>query len=734
MRKTCARNQRNSPGVYKANIWESELIPLDLWTRIEGGEPVEELEGVQVCAKDPTKELKVEHKLQPSTRNEIVAFLRQNLDVFAWNHGDMRGIDPNIACHKLQVDPSVRPKQQKRRPLNPERYEALNKEEQKLLHNGFLREAKYPKWVANSVLVKKHNGDWRVCIDFIDLNKACPKDSFPLPRIDQMVDATVRHELLSFMDAYSRYNQIPMYGLDQEHTSFVTDRGLYCYRVMPFGLKNTGVTYQRLVNSMFSQQIEKTMEVYVDDMLVKSIKAKDHRQHLTEMFDILRKYGMKLNQRKCAFGVSSRRFLGYIVNNRGIKFEWTKECQDAFNELKRQLAQPPLLSKPKADEVLKLYLSVSEHAISAILTREENGVQHTVYYVSKALHEAELRYSSVEKLAFTLLITMRKLRPYFLELPIEVLTNSSLRQTLQRPDTSGWMVKWAVELGQFDIKYTPRSSIKGQALTDFVSEFCNVPIKELQEETPWRFYVDGSSTGERSGASVVLISPIHRIFYETLPFDFKASNNEAEYEALIAGTRMASGLGISDLIIHSDSQLVVNQVNGVYMAKEERMDNYLQVVRKELERFNTTEIKQISGSCLNEEEAQHTLKDVHEGICGNHSEFSIKKYFSTSKHPQEIGQVEAINKITKHILKAKLDLFKGGCAKELPSVLGSYRTTTRTSTGEISFSLAFGVEAVIPLESAFPRCERNHMALRTELDLTEEKMNLTKPCSIRRPI
>ncbi|XP_022853720.1 uncharacterized protein LOC111375159 [Olea europaea var. sylvestris] len=386
------------------------------------------------------------------------------------------------------------------------------------------------------------------------------------------------------------------------------------------------------------------MEVYVDDMLVKSIKAKDHCQHLTKMFDILRKYGMKLNPRKCAFGVSSERFLGYIVNNKGIEVNTEKiqaiiqmkpllksrdvqsltervvalsrfvsksmdHCKPFFDTLQ---ARPPVLSKPKADEALKIYLSVSEHAISVILTQEENGVQHQIYYVSKSLHEAELRYSTVEKLAFTLLMAARKLRPYFLEHPIEVLTNSPLRQMLQRLDTSGRMVKWAVELRQFDIKYTPRSSIKGQALVDFVSEFCNVPIEEQQKETPWKLYVDDSSTGERSGAGVVLISPDHRMFCEALPFNFKASNNEAEYEALIAGARMASGLGISDLILHSDSQLVVNQVNSVYMAKEDRIDNYLRVVKKELERFKTTQVKQIPQSQNNHVDALARLATSEE--------------------------------------------------------------------------------------------------------------------------
>ena len=121
----------------------------------------------------------------------------------------------------------------------------------------------YPEWLANIVLVKKANGKWRMCVDFTDLNKACSKDSFPLPRIDQLVDSTTGHKLLTFMDTFSGYNQIKMAEEDQEKTSFIMSQGLYCYKVMPFGLKNIGATYQRLVNKMFSKQIGRNMEVYV---------------------------------------------------------------------------------------------------------------------------------------------------------------------------------------------------------------------------------------------------------------------------------------------------------------------------------------------------------------------------------------------------------------------------------------------------------------------------------------
>ena len=147
-----------------------------------------------------------------------------------------------------------------------------------------------------------------MCVDFTDLNKICPKDNFPLPRIDQLVDSTAGHKLLSFKDTFSGYNQILMDEEGQEKTSFVTSQGLYCYKVMPFGLKNVGATYQRLVNRMFSHQIRRNVEVYIDEMLVKSKDEANHLDNLKETFNTLRKYNI-LNLAKCVFVVALGKFL-----------------------------------------------------------------------------------------------------------------------------------------------------------------------------------------------------------------------------------------------------------------------------------------------------------------------------------------------------------------------------------------------------------------------------------------
>ena len=247
--------------------------------------PSEELEPMSLDD-DPEHLAYICFKLAENLKGLLTQFLKQNKDVFSWKQADMGGIDPAVITHRPNVSPSFKPIKKKRRSIAPQRQKAINEEVGKLLQAGAIREVEYPEWLANVVLVKKENGKWRLCIDFTDIDRACPNDSFPLSRIDLIVDATADHELLSFMDAFSGYNQISMDPDDQEKTSFVTAQGTYCYRVMPFGLKNAGATYQRLVNRMFQKQIGATMEVCIDDMLVKSTVAKSHIAHLSEAFQI----------------------------------------------------------------------------------------------------------------------------------------------------------------------------------------------------------------------------------------------------------------------------------------------------------------------------------------------------------------------------------------------------------------------------------------------------------------
>ena len=165
------------------------------------------------------------------------------------------------------------------------------------------------------MVVKKKNGKWRVCVDFTDLNKTCPNDPFPLPRIDQLVDATVGHPRMSFLDAFQRYHQIPLALDDQEKTSFVTPIGNYHYNVMSFGLKNTESTYQRMMTKMFEAQMGKNIEVYIDDTVVKSKIMSEQEGDLINIFKILKGHKLRLNTSKCSLGVGSGKFLDYMVTH-----------------------------------------------------------------------------------------------------------------------------------------------------------------------------------------------------------------------------------------------------------------------------------------------------------------------------------------------------------------------------------------------------------------------------------
>ena len=258
------------------------------------------------------------------------------------------------------------------------------------------------------------------------------------------------------------------------------------------------------------------MEVYIDDMLVKSVKAEHHVDHLAESFQVLKDYKMKLNPTKCAFGVSAGKFLGFIVNSRGIEvnqdkiksvldmrppsntkevqrlteriavlslfvsrssdkcqpffqvlkkaFHWDAYCEEAFSALKTYLSSLPILVSPSEGELLTLYLVVSNFSTSVALVRERDRTQQPVYYYSRALRGAEERYPKMEKLVLALVTTAKRLRPYFQAHTIEIPIEHPMKQILHKPETSERLVKWIIELSEFDIRYKPRTAIKGQVL------------------------------------------------------------------------------------------------------------------------------------------------------------------------------------------------------------------------------------------------------------------------------
>jgi hypothetical protein len=548
----------------------------------------------------------------------LVDFLRTNAKIFAWSPSDMPGIPRDVAEHSLDIRAGARPVKQHLRCFAEEKHRAIGEEVHKLMAAGFIKEVFHPEWLANPVLVNKKGGKWRKCVDYTGLNKACPKVPYPLPRIDQIVDSTADCETLSFLDAYSGYHQIKMKESDQLATSFITPFGMYCYTTMPFGLRNAGATYQRCMNHVFGEHIGRTVEAYVDDIVVKTRKASD-LSDLEVTFGCLRAKGVKLNPEKCVFGVPRGMLLGFIVSERGIeanpekiaaitnmgpikdlkgvqrvmgclaalsrfisrlgekglplyhllrkveRFTWTPEAEEALGDLKALLTNTPILVPPTAGEALLIYVAATTQVVSAaiVVERQEEGhallVQRPVYFISEVLSETKIRYPQIQKLLHAVILTRRKLRHYFESHPVTVVSSFPLGEIIQCREASGRVAKWAVELMGKTISFAPRKAIKSQVLADFLAEWVDtqLPTAPIQAEL-WTMYVDGLLMKIGAGAGLLFISPLGKHVRYVLCLHFPASNNVAEYEALVNGLRIAVELGVRRLDARGDSQLVID--------------------------------------------------------------------------------------------------------------------------------------------------------------------------------
>ncbi|KAM1268529.1 hypothetical protein ACFX2G_000819 [Malus domestica] len=359
----------------------------------DGGQAtVDDLKELNLGTSEEPKPVFVSALLSAGEIEKYYQLLLEFKDVFAWTYKEMPGLDPIIAVHHLAVKPGTRPIKQTQRRYRSELIPQIEAEIDKLIKAGFIRE-----------------------------------DDFPLLIIEIMVDATTGHEALSFMDGSSGYNQIRMALADEELIAFRTPKGIYCYKVMPFGLKNAGATYQRAMQKIFSDMLHKNVECYVDDVVVKTKKRSNHLKDLRVVFERLRKYNLKMNPLKCAFGVTSGKFLGFIVKHRGIEvdqskikaiqsmpeprnlhelkslqgrlafirrfisnvagrcqpfsrlmkkdvpFVWDKACNNAFESIKKYLSSPPVLGVPVPGKPLILYIAAQESSVGALLAQENES-------------------------------------------------------------------------------------------------------------------------------------------------------------------------------------------------------------------------------------------------------------------------------------------------------------------------------------------------------------------------
>ncbi|XP_057425872.1 uncharacterized protein LOC130719257 [Lotus japonicus] len=348
------------------------------------------------------------------------------------------------------------------------------------------------------------------------------------------------------------------------------------------------------MDKIFANQVGRNKEVYVDDMIVKSAKSGDHCNDLKEAFAQLRKYRMRLNPEKCSFGIQGGKFLGFMITSRGI--EVNPDKGKAILEMKSPTSVKELQRLTGRMAALARFLPMAGDKAAPFFTC------------------AELRYQKIEKAALAILKTARHLRPYFQSFQIKVKTDVPLRQVLQKPDLSGRLVSWSVELSEYDIQYVTRGQVTIQSLIDFVAELTPTEGEKTQGE--WVLSVDGSSNDTGSGAGITIESPDKMVIEQSLKIEFKASNNQSEYEALIAGLRLAIELGVQKLFIKGDSQLVVKQVKGEYQVKDPQLSKYLEVVHRLMMEIEKIRIEHILRS--QNERANMLAKLASTGRLGNY--------------------------------------------------------------------------------------------------------------------
>uniref|UniRef100_A0A2N9I5K4 Integrase catalytic domain-containing protein n=1 Tax=Fagus sylvatica TaxID=28930 RepID=A0A2N9I5K4_FAGSY len=541
LRPSCYLIQKETEG-YKSLADEKEEAKLEK-SAAENSKitPKEDLEVINL-SHDPgiDKPVSISTSLSAVERACLINLLKEYQDVFAWKYDEMPGIDPGLVAHSLNVEPGTKPVVQPARTFHTEVEAQITQEVKKLLAAGFIKPIQHPRWLSNIVPVKKKNGQIRCCVDFRNLNKACPKDEFPLPNMDLLIDSAAGSAMFSFMDGFSGYNQIRMSPRDAEKTAFRTPIGNFYYTVMPFGLKNAGATYQRTMTAMFHDMIHQEIEDYVDDIVVKSKKREDHVEVLRKVFERCRLYKLKMNPLKCAFGVSAGKFLGFLVHNRGIdvdpakasaiatmkpptshkelksflgrlsyirrfipglaavtstfshllkkgvSFNWSAKCQEAFERIQAIMTKLPTVCAPIAGKPLRLYLASNSQAIGALVAQEnDDGVEQPVYYVSRGLKDTETRYSVAERACLALVYASQRLRHYFLAHKIQLMTKSHpIRSLLHRPVLSGRLAQWLLQLSQYEISTETPTAIKSQAIADLLAQFPGEDGSVISQEVP----------------------------------------------------------------------------------------------------------------------------------------------------------------------------------------------------------------------------------------------------------
>jgi hypothetical protein len=463
------------------------------------------------------------------TPEEIVqytALFKEYFDVFSWTYDDLKAYDKSIFQHVIPLKEGAKPFKQKLRNINPKLKPLVKIELEKLKKVGIIFPIRHSEWISNPVIVRKKTGEICLCVDFRDLNKESIKDNYPLPNMEFLLQQVTGSTCMSMLDGFSGYNQVLVVEEDMPKTTFITPWETYAYARMPFGLKNVGDTFQRAMDHAFKYLIGKFMVDYQDDLTVHSKIREEHINHLRQVFERCRLYGISLNPKKCLFVVSEGKLLGYIVSKKGVyidlerikainelnpptskkgvqsffgkinfvrrfvpdyativkpinlllkkdqRFEWTQDIQNSFNNIKHAITTTPVLISPDFDRDFIIYSFSTEGTMASVLTQKNlRGEEIPISFMSKTLHDYELKYSEIEKHALSLVKVVAHFRSYILNShviayvpssPVKMLLNQQLRE--------GKWENWLAKIQEYDIEITPLKEIKGQGLCKLIAD------------------------------------------------------------------------------------------------------------------------------------------------------------------------------------------------------------------------------------------------------------------------
>lgn len=482
---------------------------------------------------------------------QLLDVLEKHKEAIGWSIADIKGISPSVVMHKIHLEDNAKTSREPQRRLNPAMQEVVRGEVLKLLDAGIIYPISDSAWVSPVQVVPKKSGltvvvnennelvpsrvktGWRVCIDYRKLNSMTRKDHFPLPFVDQMLERLAGHAYYCFLDGYSGYNQIPVSPADQEKTTFTCPFGTFAYRRMPFGLCNAPATFQRCMVSIFSDMVERFLEIFMDDFSVFGSSFDECLHHLTLVLERCCEKSLVLNWEKCNFMVKKGIVLGHVISKNGIEvdkakvdlisnlppprtvkeihsflghagfyrrfikdfskitkplcgllakdapFVFSDSCLQAFETLKSALTSAPIIRSPNWELPFEIMCDASDYAMGAVLGQRVDKVPHVIYYASKTLNDAQLNYSTTEKELLAVVFALDKFRSYLLGSKVLVYSDhAALKYLLTKKDAKSRLIRWILLLQEFDIEIRDKKgseNVVADHLSRLVVEFTEDP-------------------------------------------------------------------------------------------------------------------------------------------------------------------------------------------------------------------------------------------------------------------